>query len=85
MSSELHYLRIYTAKGDTLILHAFGRALDHLAHVDGMRIHRSHWVATDHIEAIRRDGEKVMCLQDNGIELPVSRPYRSELRSRLKR
>ena len=85
MSSELHYLRIYTPEGNTLILHAFGRALDYLDGVDGMRIHRSHWIATDHVQALRRDGEKVICQLDNGIELPVSRPYRSELRSRIKR
>lgn len=84
MSSELHYLRVYTPEGNTLILHAFGRALDHLDDVSGMRIHRSHWVATDHVQALRRDGEKVICQLDNGIELPVSRPYRSELRSRIK-
>lgn len=84
MSSELHYLRIYTPEGNTLILHAFGRALDHLDDIDGMRIHRSHWVATDHVQAVRRDGEKVVCQLDNGTELPVSRPYRSELRSRIK-
>ena len=85
MSSELHYLRIYTPEGNTLILHAFGRALDHLDDIDGMRIHRSHWVATDHVQAVRRDGEKVVCQLDNGTELPVSRPYRSELRSRIKK
>lgn len=84
MSSELHYLRVYTAEGNTLILHAFGRALDHLDDVDGMRIHRSHWVATAHVQALRREGEKVVCQLDNGIELPVSRPYRSALRSRIK-
>lgn len=84
MSSELHYLRVYTSKGNTLILHAFGRALDHLSDVEGMRVHRSHWVATDHVQALRREGEKVICQLDNGIELPVSRPYRSGLRSRIK-
>lgn len=85
MTSELHYLRIYTPEGDALILHAFGRALKNLHAIDGMRIHRSHWVAIDHIQALRREGEKVICRLDNDIELPVSRPYRAELRSRIKR
>ncbi|MEM9440302.1 MAG: LytTR family DNA-binding domain-containing protein [Pseudomonadota bacterium] len=84
MSSELHYLRVYTTEGNALILHAFGRAIDHLDDASGMRIHRSHWVATHHVQALRRDGEKVICRLDNGVELPVSRPYRSKLRSRLK-
>lgn len=85
VSSELHYLRVYTSEGDTLILHAFGRALDHLSGIAGMRIHRSHWIALDHVRSVQRKGEKVVCQLDNGIELPVSRPYRAELRSRLQR
>lgn len=84
ITSELHYLRVYTQKGNGLILHAFGRALERLGDFDGMRIHRSHWVAIDHVQTLRRDGEKVVCRLDIGIELPVSRPYRAELRSRIK-
>lgn len=84
ITSELHYLRVYTRAGNALILHAFGRALERLGEVDGMRIHRSHWVAIDHVQALRRDGEKIVCQLDNGVELPVSRPYRAELRSRIK-
>lgn len=83
ITSELHYLRVYTREGNALILHAFGRALERLREIDGMRIHRSHWVAINHVEALRRDGEKVVCRLDNGIELTVSRPYRATLRSRI--
>lgn len=85
VTSELHYLRVHTQEGNALILYAFGRALERLREIDGMRIHRSHWVAIGHVQALRRDGEKVICRLDNGIELPVSRPYRAELRSRIGR
>ena len=84
LSSELHYLRVYTSEGDTLILHAFSRALDGVAGIEGMQIHRSHWVAFAHIDSIRRDGQRIFCRLDSGLELPVSRPYRAQLRSRWK-
>ena len=81
LSAELHYLRVYTTEGDTLILFPFGRAVDVLQDHAGMQIHRSHWVALDQIdEVITRDG-RVSCQMIGGLTLPVSRSYRSALRA----
>ncbi len=88
-SAELHYLRVYTSRGNTLILHAFSSAVDQMAEatsgVAGMQIHRSHWVALSHVTGISKDGEKVFCDLDNGLQLPVSRPFRPELRAAVKK
>jgi hypothetical protein len=83
MSAELHYLRVYTRGGEALILMSFGRAVDALGLVPGQVIHRSHWIAIAHISALESDGDRVICRLDTGLELPVSRTYRTSLRAAL--
>lgn len=78
LSAELHYLRVHTVLGDTLILYPFGRAVEELGDI-GHRIHRSHWVAEHHIASVERDGERRLCRTDTGLLLPISRPYRRKL------
>lgn len=81
LSAELHYLRVYTTVGETLILFPFGRAVDLLQSANGMQVHRSHWVALDHIdEVINRDG-RTTCKMVAGPSLPVSRNFRSALKA----
>ena len=83
LTAELHYLRVYTAGGDALILHSFGRALEQLADWPGLQVHRSHWVSLSHVERLERDGERLICVLDTGLRLPVSRPYRPRLRAAI--
>ncbi len=81
LSAELHYLRVFTTEGDTLILFPFGRAVDQLQDENGMQIHRSHWIALDQIdEVVTRDG-RMFCEMIGGLTLPVSRSYRSALKA----
>lgn len=83
LSAELHYLRVYTTAGDTLILFPFGRAVDALREARGMQVHRSHWVALDRVdELVARDG-RVFCRMAGGPVLPVSRSYRTALKAAL--
>ena len=79
LSAELHYLRVYTRQGDTLILYAFGRAVEQLDESLGQQIHRSHWVAYAAIEEIERKGEGGRIRVTGGTWLPVSRRYRKSL------
>lgn len=83
ISAELHYLRVYTPIGEALILMSFGRAVEALAVIQGQVIHRSHWIALEHLIAIESDGDRVMCRLDTGLELPVSRTHRARLRAAL--
>lgn len=83
MTAELHYLRVHTRQGDALILMSFGRAVEALQVVPGMAVHRSHWVALNHVAAVESDGEKVVCRMDTGITVPVSRNNRAALRQAL--
>lgn len=81
LTAELHYLRVYTAQGDTLILMAFGRAVEALAAEPGFQIHRSHWVSLGHVAGLEQKDGKAFCLLDTGLRLPVSRANRAAFRA----
>jgi hypothetical protein len=74
-AAEDHYLRVYTDRGEALILLRFGDALAEVAALDGLRVHRSWWVAREAVQAAERDGDRVALLLPNGLRVPVSRTY----------
>lgn len=84
LSAELHYLRVYTTRGDTLILFPFGRAVEVLRDARGMQVHRSHWVALDHVDALVTREGRLFCDMVRGPSLPVSRSCRAALRAALR-
>jgi hypothetical protein len=84
LSAELHYLRVYTTLGDTLILYPFGRAVDELEDMRGMQVHRSHWVALGHVVEVRNRDGRMYCHMADGPVLPVSRSYRGALKVALR-
>lgn len=81
LSAELHYVRVYTELGETLILYPFGRAVELLEEVNGMQIHRSHWVSLPHIDEILTIKNRTICRMIGGLELPVSRSYKAGLKA----
>lgn len=80
ISSDLHYLNVYTRKGKTLVL---GSLTEHAAALDelGVQIHRSHWVAKRHVKRYVQSADKALCVMSNGLELPVSRRQRKLAKS----
>jgi hypothetical protein len=69
--AELQYVRVYTTRGEALIL---GALKDIAAHGPaGQLVHRSWWVANDHVQALRRRAARCMLTLSNGLEVPVSR------------
>lgn len=75
LSVQDHYVEVTTTKGTTLVLMRLLDAIDETGGVEGLRVHRSHWVALDGVKsAYRRDG-KVSIVTSAGAELPVSRTY----------
>lgn len=80
VSAEDHYLRITTDQGDALVPGRFGDALKALPSDDGLRIHRSHWVAFKAIDRVQRKDGKAEIVLTNGLSLPVSRSYTAALR-----
>jgi len=77
LSAERHYVRVYTATGEALLLMRLSDAIDDCRHLDGMQIHRSCWVHRDAVEQLRRTNGKLEVRLKNGISLPVSRSRQS--------
>ena len=80
INAEDHYLRIRTSRGNALILMRLGDALAELNGMDGLRTHRSWWVARDGVEKIERTNGKVALQLRDGTSAPVSRTYAPEVR-----
>jgi hypothetical protein len=79
LSAELHYLRVRTTNGDALILYPFGQAVEELAAMPGLQVHRSHWVALAHIKDIARRGDGATVHLTGETALPASRKFRKAL------
>lgn len=72
---EDHYVRVYTRRGDTLILARFGDAIEAVSAIPGARVHRSWWVASAAVERLRRTGRTAELSLANGLSVPISQPY----------
>ena len=76
-----HYVEAVTTAGSTLVLMRFVDAVAELDGAGGLRVHRSYWVARQHVEgAARRDGRTTLRLT-GGHEVPVSRTYMAAVRA----
>ena len=78
-----HYTEVVTSRGRELVLLRFGDALREIGDTEGMRLHRSHWIAADHVAGLKRDNGKLFIVTRDGMEMPVSRPYADAVRHRF--
>lgn len=78
-----HYTEVVTTRGRELVLLRFGDALMETGNIEGIRLHRSHWVATDHVASLKRDNGKLFVVARDGMEMPVSRSYTEAVRRRF--
>lgn len=78
VTSELQYLRVWTPRGCALILGALADVETEAA-ATGLRVHRSWWVATEHVVSVRRTATGAVCVMSDGSQVPVSRRRRSEV------
>ncbi|MDE0114980.1 MAG: LytTR family DNA-binding domain-containing protein [Albidovulum sp.] len=76
-----HYVQAHTTNGSELVLLRFRDALREVENLDGLQVHRSHWVARSAIKEARRRSGRVTLELVNGTEVPVSRSYVSILKS----
>jgi len=75
-----HYLSVHTTTGSMMILCRMEEAARELEGL-GLRVHRSWWVATEALEAIERDGQKLTVRLTDGRRIPVGRTFRAALKS----
>lgn len=79
LSAEDHYVRLHFPDRSELVRMKFSDALAAVAARDGLRVHRSHWVARDAVSGIEQSGRQCMLQLSNGLSVPVSRSYRIAL------
>jgi hypothetical protein len=73
LSVNDHYVDVTTTKGTDMLLMRLVDAIREAG--DGFQVHRSHWVARDHIASVKRDGAKAVIKTSDGRDIPVSRTY----------
>ncbi|AYG66809.1 MULTISPECIES: LytTR family DNA-binding domain-containing protein [unclassified Rhizobium] len=78
-----HYTEVVTTRGRELILLRFGDALMEIGNTEGMRLHRSHWISTEHVAHLKRDNGKLIVIARDGVAVPVSRSYAEAVRHRF--
>lgn len=81
LKGEDHYVRVIGDGREELILMRMRDAIERLGSADGLRVHRSWWVARAGISAVRRDGRAATITLLNGQEAPVARDMTPALRA----
>ena len=80
ISSRDHYVEVITEHGTETLLMRFADAIGEMDGIEGMQVHRSHWVAKRGICRVEREkGRWYVCAKD-GERVPVSRSYLDAVR-----
>jgi DNA-binding LytR/AlgR family response regulator len=83
VEAEDHFIRVHGPEMSELVYCQFGEAVTDLARLDGLRVHRSWWVARAAIAgAVRINGNPGLRLV-NGTQVPVGRQYLADVRAVL--
>lgn len=80
VSADLHYLHVHTTAGRCMILCTLKQAATALGEA-GMQVHRSHWIARDHVTRLVPNGSGIACVMSNDLRIPVSRRRQREVRA----
>jgi hypothetical protein len=81
LKGEDHYVRVVGDGREELILMRMRDAIERLGTADGLRVHRSWWVARAAVASVRRDGRTAIITLANGQEVPVARDMMPALRA----
>ena len=75
-----HYLTVVTTAGSCLILMRLTDAVTALGDL-GIQVHRSYWVAHQHIQGVIKRDDRTLVRITGAQELPVSRTYLANVRA----
>src|SRR6056297_2894090 len=75
-----HYLKVHHSTGSEMILCRMEDAARELGGI-GQRVHRSWWVADDAVEAVEREGQRILLRLADNRRVPVGRSYRPDLKA----
>ncbi len=77
ISGRDHYVDVHLTNGARRsVLMRFSDALAELNGIDGVRVHRSHWVAKRAVVGVERDGRRIYVVTADHTKVPVSRGFR---------
>jgi len=80
LQAEDHYVRIHTSEGSTLLLLRMADAINELKDLEGLRVHRSWWIARSAVVNVRAEGRRLSLDLRNGLSVPVTRGMTSRVR-----
>jgi hypothetical protein len=78
---EDHYVRIHTASGSHLVLMRLSDAIAEMEGVEGLKTHRSWWVARQSVGSVRLGGRGGLVTLLNGVQAPVARSALASVRA----
>ena len=81
LKGEDHYVRVIADGREELILMRMRDAIDRIGDAQGLRVHRSWWVARDAVASVRREGRTAVIILTGGHEVPVARDMMPQLRT----
>ena len=73
LQMEDHYVRIHRAHGSTIELMPMKAAIARYGRADGLRVHRSWWVARDAVRKVEQQGRNWRLVLNNGLVVPIAR------------
>ena len=82
LSSEEHYVRVWTAEGSELVYGRLGDAIAEMPDSLGMQVHRSWWVADAGVVRSKRGERRYRLELVNGTLVPVSDRFTKQVRAR---
>lgn len=79
ISGRDHYVDVHLISGDKKsILMRFSDAMAELQGLEGVRVHRSHWVAKQAVVGVAREKGRVYVVTSDRAQVPVSRGFRNK-------
>ena len=81
LSMQDHYVEAHTSQGSQLILMRLADAIKELDGIDGLQVHRSHWVALSRVKGVQRAQGRLALVTSDDAEVPVSRSYRDAVKT----
>ncbi len=81
LNAEDHYVRIYTVSGSQLVLMRLSDAIAEMDGVEGLKTHRSWWVARRAVGKLHLAGRGGRLTLQGGLEVPVARSALVRLRT----
>ena len=73
LQMEDHYVRVHTLGGSTLVLVPLTQAIRQVASLEGLRTHRSWWVARHAVQRVEGSPRSMRLTLLNGLSAPVAR------------